>query len=131
MFSKKKISWDDEDEVQMETPPPQDGTAAEPPAETKAVPGINDPRSLVIAQERKISTVEERLNRLEVNERFDLMSDTASSVIEGTIKSAIIGGDPGLGKTHEVVENLLKKKYKRVENEDYILIKAGVSAFGV
>jgi len=136
MFSKKKISWTDDSEeeveVQMETPPPQDGnTAAEPPAKSKAVPGLSDPRTLIIAQERKISTIEERLNRLPVNERFALMSDSASSVIEGTIKSIIIGGDPGLGKTHEVVENLLKKKYKRVENEDYILIKAGVSAFGV
>ena len=82
-------------------------------------------------EKRTVSTVTERLNRLNVNDRMDLMASIASAVIEGTIACCLIGGSPGLGKTHTVVEELLKKKYKRVEHQDYLIIKAGVSAFGV
>lgn len=134
LFGKRKeITWDDE-EVDEEIEPEAITPSQEEEPQVREQPQkqvVQTPRTVVRQQERRVSTVTERLNRLDVNSRMDLMSDIAASVIEGTIPCCLIGGSPGLGKTHTVVEELLKKKYKRVEHEDYIVIKAGVSAFGV
>jgi hypothetical protein len=136
----KKISWDEptetEDEEEQsqveEELPIQDPVKKE--TVRQHIKSNNQPthsRVEVAPAPRRVSTVTERLNRLNVNDRMDLMADVASSVIEGTIPCCLIGGDPGIGKTHTIVEELLKKKYKRVEHQDYLIIKAGVSAFGV
>ena len=70
------------------------------------------PRTVQREQQRprKQSTVTERLNRLHINDRMELMADVAGAVFEGSINSCVIGGSPGLGKTHTVVEELAKKE---------------------
>ena len=139
---KKLVFEDEDDEEELEIKQPEmieekpeeveEEVKTKPkpkPKTTRAVnpPVVNERQDIL----RKISTVTERLNRFSVNERMDLMEKAAESVIKGDLPCALIGGSPGLGKTHTVVENLLRKKYKYVENEDYLIIKAGVSAFGV
>jgi hypothetical protein len=140
LFGKKKISWEDDEDEVIEVPN-ESKDIEEIPTKTEKPPTVSKkkvestPREFVATktsnEPRRVSTVTERLNRLSINQRMQLMSDIASSVIEGHIAAALIGGSPGLGKTHEVVEVLLKRKYKRVEHEDYLIIRAGVSAFGV
>lgn len=71
----------------------------------------------------------ERLNQLDVNKRLDLMESLFKSVLVGTIPAVMVQSGPGIGKTHTFME--LVKKMGLVENVDYIVIKAGVSAFGV
>ena len=147
----KRIVWDEEEqeppevpetkneiiEVEVNESPESKSTSSKnhtKPKPTATVErGRNEARKIKREYDtnRKITTVTERLNRLAVNDRMDMMAQIASAVIEGTISCCLIGGSPGLGKTHCVVEDLLKGKYKRVEHEDYLIIKAGVSAFGV
>ena len=137
----KKITWEEEPETEpaqveevLEVQPNTGEQEWEPVKEPATVaPQPMTPRTVQKEQQRprRQSTVTERLNRLHINDRMELMADVAGAVFEGSINSCIIGGSPGLGKTHTVVEELAKKKYKRVEHEDYIVIKAGVSAFGV
>ena len=140
-FLKKKITWDDEEDEPPEEVPQQNievqTTIDSDELREQSVAKEMEPHKPIVARtvtknsERRITSRTERLNRLPVNDRMDLMADVAASVIEGTIPCCLIGGSPGLGKTHTVVEELLKKRFKRVEHEDYIVIKAGVSAFGV
>ena len=139
----KKITWEEEPktepaqakevlEVETDTGEQEwKPTAAPQPVSPRTVQKEQQRHRDVTHRPRRQTSVTERLNRLHINDRMELMADVAGAVFEGTINSCIIGGSPGLGKTHTVVEELAKKKYKRVEHEDYIVIKAGVSAFGV
>ena len=141
LFGQKKISWDEEEE-EPETQPEEGKVLEKGETEEKVEAEVVEVRTTtyltptkeprkIVHQSRRVTEVSERLNRLPVNDRYQLCTDVAASVIEGIIPCAIIGGRGGTGKSHMVVEELLKMKYKRVEHEDYILIKAGVSPFGL
>ena len=82
----------------------------------------------VEAGPRKITSRIDRTNRLDVNARMELMVSFYMAVINGVIKSLIVQGGPGLGKTYMLKQCL--KKAGMVEGKDYLIIKAGVSAFG-
>ena len=77
---------------------------------------------------RKITSRIDRTNRLDVNARMELMVSFYMAIINGVIKSLIVQGGPGLGKTYMLMQCL--KKAGMVEGKDYLIIKAGVSAFG-
>ncbi len=67
--------------------------------------------------------------RMPINARMQLMEDYYNCVLDGTIPSFMVQGGPGLGKTYILLE--LFKKRGWIEGKDYLIIKAGVSAFGV
>ena len=66
----------------------------------------------VVANVDESGTVEEILSEEELEKiikaRFDVMSNMTSSIITGDIRSLIISGAPGVGKTFEL-EGRLKK----------------------
>ena len=78
---------------------------------------------------RKTKTRQEILASMHINDRMDLVLDYYISVLDATITSLIVQGGPGLGKTYILLE--LLKKRGMVDGRDYLLIKAGVSAFGL
>ena len=66
-----------------------------------------------VAQEESIS-IEERLER--INERFTVLWNLANGVVKGVVRSMIVSGAPGVGKSHTINEVLgeaaLKGKIK-------------------
>ena len=78
---------------------------------------------------RKTKSKAEIAAALPINERMQLLIDFYSAVLEGTIPSFMVQGGPGLGKTYILLEMFKKRGW--VEGKDYLMIKAGVSAFGV
>ena len=87
---------------------------------TKIPPGIAN---------RKTRSIAERIADYPINERMELMVQAYIKVLEGIITSVLVQGGPGLGKTYMLLELLKKRGW--VEGRDYLMIKAGVSAFGL
>lgn len=87
---------------------------------TKVPPGIAN---------RKTRSRQEIIASMEINERMDLVLNYYTGVIGGVLTSVIVQGGPGLGKTYILLE--LFKKRGMIDGRDYLLIKAGVSAFGL
>ena len=82
----------------------------------------------VTAPKRKVVSRIDRMNRLSVNDRLATMANGFRAVALGTLPAVMVRSGPGIGKTHTLKE--LFKKLGMVENEDFIIIKAGVSEYG-
>jgi len=79
---------------------------------------------LVSAIKRSIPTVnpfKPLQSEFPINQRFDFLKRFANMVIEGTLPSAIVSGEGGLGKSHTVMDALAAKGL--VEGDDYVVIK--------
>lgn len=64
-----------------------------------------------------------------IAERFTIMNQMVDGMIVGAIRSMIVYGAPGIGKTYDIEQAL--KKAKAEERIDYLLIKGTVSAPGL
>lgn len=64
-----------------------------------------------------------------IGQRFTIMNKMVNGMIVGAIRSMIIYGAPGIGKTFEVEQAL--EKAKKEERLDYSIIKGTVSAPGL
>lgn len=77
-----------------------------------------------------ILPVNEVVNADMIRERFEVLGLLANGVVEGNIRSLIISGAPGVGKTHE-----LERKLKNAERSNkiisYVSIKGSISPIGL
>ena len=78
---------------------------------------------------RVVLTQLERTSKMHINQRLATMESLMKAVIHGVIPAVMVQSGPGIGKTHTLLE--LFKQMGLVENVDFIIIKAGVSAYGV
>ena len=80
-------------------------------------------------QKRIVKTRSERVNALPINKRYGAMETLFRAVLRGIIPATMVQSGPGIGKTHMLLEIL--KELGAKENIDYVIIKAGTSAFGI
>jgi len=86
-------------------------------------------------QETVVSTLPEEVNltddqiSLRIQKRFSVMNRMVGGMVEGTIRSLIVYGAPGIGKTFDI-EQILEKA-KQEKGIDYSLIKGTASAPGL
>jgi hypothetical protein len=88
----------------------------------------------VVANVDESGTVEEILSEEELEKiikaRFDVMSNMTSSIITGDIRSLIISGAPGVGKTFELEGRLKKAEAEKVVNK-VTHLKGKISPLGL
>ena len=82
-----------------------------------------------LQKKRIVKTRLERVNALPINKRYGAMETLFRAVLRGIIPATMIQSGPGIGKTHMLLEIL--KELGAKENIDYVIIKAGTSAFGI
>lgn len=91
-----------------------------------------NPDDFVIIDDGVIQKIEEETDEdisLKIKKRFNVMDKMGDGVVNQNIRSLIISGAPGIGKTHE-----LETKLKKAEKEGKIqfnMMKGKVSAFGL
>ena len=103
--------WSQEEEETPEQPVVEEigEIQSQPIIEAKSV--NRPPAKKAEVGPRKITSRIERTNRLNVNDRMDLMVSFYMAVINGVIKSLIVQGGPGLGKTY-----MLKRMFEEIRN---------------
>lgn len=88
----------------------------------------------VVANVDESGAVEEILSEEELEKiiqaRFDVMSNMTSSIITGDIRSLIISGAPGVGKTFELEGRLKKAEAEKVVNK-VTHLKGKISPLGL
>lgn len=77
-----------------------------------------------------ILPVNEVVNADMIRERFEVLGLLANGVVEGNIRSLIISGAPGVGKTHEL-ERKLKNAERSNQIISYVSIKGSISPIGL
>lgn len=66
---------------------------------------------------------------LDITERFDAMNTLTSGVLSGAIRSVIISGAPGVGKSYELIKKLdIAEQAGKV---DYIRVSGAISGIGL
>lgn len=83
--------------------------------------------AITVVDEDANRTDEEILDR--INKRFNVMDRMVDGMVEGVIRSLVVAGAPGIGKTHN-----LEKKLKAAEEKkglQYQIIRGTVSAPGL
>lgn len=77
-----------------------------------------------------ILPINEVVNADMIRERFEVLGLLANGVVEGNIRSLIISGAPGVGKTHEL-ERKLKNAERSNQIISYVSIKGSISPIGL
>lgn len=86
-------------------------------------------------QETVVSSLPEEVNQtddqisLRIQKRFNVMNRMVGGMVEGNIRSLIVYGAPGIGKTYDI-EKILEKA-KREQGIEYSMIKGTASAPGL
>jgi len=62
-----------------------------------------------------------KASRFDIHKRMDFMSQLTQMVVDGDMKSLVITGEPGTGKTYGVIKKLHENDLK--ENRDFVIIK--------
>lgn len=64
-----------------------------------------------------------------INQRFDILNNLTSMVIDNVTPSLIVSGEAGLGKTHSITETIKEKDLQ--EEQDYVFFKGYSTARGL
>lgn len=67
-------------------------------------------------------------NNFNINQKFDILNNLTSMVVNDVTPSLLVTGDPGMGKTQSVTTTI---KMNDLENEDFIFIKGYSTARGL
>ena len=87
--------------------------------------------SVVQTAEKPKKTEEERL--ADIQQRFDILDDTANACAEGTVRALILAGPPGVGKSYGVVHQLEKANlFNTIQNtKKWEVVKGATSGIGL
>lgn len=66
----------------------------------------------------------------DIKGRFDVLDRLTNGIVEGKIRSLVVSGAPGVGKTHSI-ETRLRAAKRAGEIEDYVTIRGTLSPIGL
>lgn len=67
--------------------------------------------------------------KFSINQRFDFVKQLTDMVLDNHVKSFVLSGPGGIGKSYELTRKLLEKEYR--EDIDYVTIKGALTAKGL
>lgn len=83
-----------------------------------------------VGKTKKVSTDDYNKKAAVIRERFDVLGVLADGVADRNIRSLIVAGAPGVGKTH-TLEAKLEAAKKKGKVKDVVVIKGSISPIGL
>ncbi len=103
-----------------------------PPNSTVTATATATTRHAKAAYMATVETIDVRSNEqigLDISERFSAMNTLTSGVLSGAIRSVIISGAPGVGKSYELINKLdIAEQAGKV---DYVRVSGAISGIGL